>query len=236
MSLAAGACRNLRAEVGGIIVAAGSGQRMRGMDKLFASLLGVPLLARTVELFETCPLVDTIVVVLAQDRLKRGQALAKERGWKKVAALCPGGPRRQDSVRLGLKALPPCAWVVVHDGARPCLEIALIVRGLDVARETGAAAAAMPVKDTVKVADPTQLVKRTLDRGSLWAVQTPQVFRRDVLVRAHEEVREDVTDDASMAERLGIPVKLFMGSYANIKVTTPEDLAVAEALLRQKGL
>jgi 2-C-methyl-D-erythritol 4-phosphate cytidylyltransferase len=212
---------------------------MEGADKLFANLAGRPLLARVLARFQESPLVERIVLVLSAANLERGRALAEEEGIDKLTAACEGGPRRQDSVRLGLEALGPCEWVLVHDGARPLVTTELIERGLAAARETGAAVAAVPVADTVKLAAPDGTVERTLDRGRLWAAQTPQVFRYDLLLRAHREVTTDpstalragFTDDAAMLETLGLPVRLYEGSPANIKVTTPEDLRLAEALL-----
>jgi 2-C-methyl-D-erythritol 4-phosphate cytidylyltransferase len=124
--------------------------------------------------------------------------------------------------------------VVIHDGARPFLTLNLIRDGLEAAWSTGAAAVAVPVKDTVKLCGSDLMVKRTLNRQELWAVQTPQVFRFDIITKAHEQIKDDVTDDASMVEQLGYKVKLCMGSYGNIKITTPEDLALAELIARKK--
>ncbi|HLA19598.1 MAG TPA: 2-C-methyl-D-erythritol 4-phosphate cytidylyltransferase [Dehalococcoidia bacterium] len=213
------------------MVAAGGSIRMAGADKLFAPLGGVPLLVRALRAFQDSPLVDRIVLVLSAGNLERGRALADACGVDKLTAACEGGPRRQDSVRLGLEALGPCEWVLVHDGARPLVSAELIERGLAAARETGAAVPAVPLADTVKLAAADGTVERTLDRSHLWAAQTPQVFRYDLLLPTHREVTADVTDDAAMLEALGLPVKLFEGSAANIKVTTPEDLRLAEALL-----
>ena len=220
-----------RGAVGAIIVAAGGSTRMHGADKLFADLAGVPLLARTLRPFQDSPLVDRIVLVLSAANLERGRALADACGIDKLSAACEGGPRRQDSVRLGLQALGACEWVLVHDGARPLVSTKLIERGLAAARETGAAVPALPLADTVKLATADGTVERTLDRDRLWAAQTPQVFRYDLLLRAHREVSSEATDDAAMLEALRLPVKLFEGSPANVKVTTPEDLRLAEALL-----
>jgi len=170
------------------------------------------------------------VLVMASLNLKRGRDLVERYGFTKATALVKGGERRQDSVRLGLEALGGCDYVAVHDGARPLVTPELIARGLEAARETGAAAPAIPIADTVKEAGPNGIVLRTLDRSRLWAVQTPQVFRYDLLLRAHREITADVTDDAAMVEALGEPVRLFEGSRANIKVTTVEDLTLIEAL------
>ncbi len=219
-----------RASLGAIIVAAGSGSRMGGIDKLFTPVAGRPLLAHSVAAFHGCAVVERIVLVLAAGNLGNGRRLLSEQGFDK-AIVCAGGPRRQDSVRLGLEALGGCDYVAVHDGGRPLVTADLIQRGLEAARETGAAVPAVPLVDTVKEAGPDRLVVRTLDRSRLWAVQTPQVFRYDLLLRAHQEVTAAVTDDAAMLEALGIPVVLFEGSRRNIKVTTPEDLDIARAML-----
>lgn len=221
-----------REQVGAVIVAAGRSARMEGVDKLFAPLGGRPLLAHALAAFEAAEAVDRLVLVLSRENLERGRALAAQLRLAKLEAVVAGGERRQDSVREGLRALGPCRWVVVHDGARPLVEPSLIARGVEAARGTGAAVAAVPVADTIKEVDEGGLVRRTPDRARLWAVQTPQVFRRDLLERAHREIVLDVTDDAAMVELLGNPVAVYPGSHRNIKVTTPVDLAVAEALLR----
>lgn len=215
-----------------IVAAAGSSIRMGGTDKLFAPVAGRPLLAHVLTPFQDCPLVHHIVVVLSSANLQRGGDLVAQHGINKVSAVCQGGPRRQDSVRLGLEALEPSDWVLVHDGARLLIE-PLISDALAAARETGAAIPAVPIADTVKTAGADGTVADTVDRSRLWAAQTPQSFRYDLLRRAHSEVTADVTDDASMLEALGLPVKLYPGSPLNIKVTTPEDLNIAEALLRE---
>jgi len=207
---------------------------MGGVDKIFASLWGKPLLAHSVDVFQQCPAIDEVVIVLSQDKLEAGQRLVREYNWSKVIEVCPGGVRRQDSVREGLKRLSGCQWVVVHDGARPCLGVDLIERGLDLARDSGAAIAAIPVKDTVKVVSPDAFVEETPLRHSLWAVQTPQVFRFDIIDEAHRKAQGEVTDDATLVEQLGYRVKVYPGSDTNIKVTTPEDLALAEAILKSR--
>ena len=218
--------------VGVVIVAAGRSTRMGGVDKTFAPILGLPLVAHTIDRFEASPQVDQVVLVLAAESLDRGRKLVLERGYRKVAHVCAGGERRQDSVRNGLELLSPCDWVLVHDGARPCLDQAMLERGLNAATECGAAVAGVPVKDTIKLVSPDQMVQETPDRSLLWAAQTPQVFRFSMLLEAHRTCTADVTDDASLVESLGYPVKMFQGSFQNIKVTTAEDLVIAEAFLR----
>ncbi len=207
---------------------------MGGVDKIFAPLWGKPLLAHSVDVFQRCPAIDQVVIVLSQDKIEAGRRLVKEHNWSKVVEVCPGGVRRQDSVREGLKRLSGCQWVVIHDGARPCLGVDLIERGLEQAQDSGAAIAAIPVKDTIKVVSPDAFVEKTPLRHSLWEVQTPQVFRFDIIDEAHRKAQGEVTDDATLVEQLGYRVKVYSGSDTNIKVTTPEDLALAEAILKSR--
>ncbi|MFH1381736.1 MAG: 2-C-methyl-D-erythritol 4-phosphate cytidylyltransferase [Chloroflexota bacterium] len=223
---------NAGQKVGAVIVAAGSGQRMEGVDKIFALLHGKPALARAVDIFEKCPSIDQIVAVLSESNLEQGRQLAATQQWSNVT-VCLGGSRRQDSVAAGLNELQQCDWVVIHDGARPLVTNDLIEKGLEAASETGAAVAAVPVTDTIKVAGDDYFVQGTPPRQRLWAVQTPQVFRFDIIAQAYQRVKVDVTDDATLVERLGYKVKLYMGSYDNIKITTPSDLALAEILVRK---
>jgi len=222
-----------RGKVGAIVVAAGTSRRMGGVDKIFTRIAGKPLLAHSVEVFQRCPSIDQVVIVLSEDKLEEGQRLAEEHRWSKVVEVCPGGVRRQDSVREGLKRLSGCRWVVIHDGARPCLGVDLIERGLEEARQSGAAIAAIPVKDTIKVVSQS-FVEETPVRQSLWAVQTPQVFRFDIIKEAYGRAQGEVTDDATLVEQLGYKVKVYPGSDTNIKVTTPEELSFAETILRSR--
>ena len=219
-----------KTRVGAIVVAAGSSLRMNGQDKILISLGSKPVLAWSVVALQKSPLVDRIVLVNSQSNLKSVECLVSDNKWNKVARVCLGGKRRQDSVAAGLKALDDCEWVIIHDGARPFLTQDLIKRGLEAARETGAAIAAVPVTDTIKLAGSDQIVIETPPRANLWAVQTPQIFRLSIIKGAYEQVVEDVTDDAMLVEQAGNKVKLFQGSYANIKITTPQDLAIAEVL------
>ena len=225
-------------KVGVVIVAAGQSSRMSGVDKIFAPLLGIPLIAHAVEALEASPLVSEMVLVLSADNVDRGRCLSRARGWKKLQpqSVCAGGARRQDSVQLGLERLSSCSWVAVHDGARPCIEAGVIESGVRAAQATGAAVAAVPAKDTIKVVSEAGTVQSTPPRESLWLIQTPQVFLRGLLREAHLACRETVTDDASMVEWLGHEVRVFMGSYANLKVTTPEDLNMAEVILRRRAI
>ena len=219
-------------QLGAVIVAAGTSRRMGGINKLFAPLCGKPLLAWSVDVCQECELIKHIVVVLNDKDLTRGQRLKEETAWSKVS-LCAGGPRRQDSVLEGLRHIRNHDWVMIHDGARPFLTAHLIEDGLKVAKQTGAAAAAVPVNDTVKLVDSERLVKKTLERDRLWAAQTPQVFSFDMIMRAYEKLGAEVTDDAAVLEQQGYEVRLYMGDYENIKVTTPGDLALARVIARE---
>ena len=208
---------------------------MDGVDKIFAAVAGKPVLWHVLQIFQGCGVVDQAVVVLNEASVERGLRLVEEGGFSKVVAVCAGGQRRQDSVAEGLKRLDGCSWVVIHDGARPCLTVELVERGLEEARQIGAAIAAVPLKETVKVVDAEGGIESTPRRQSLWAAQTPQVFRFDLITEAYRMVNGEVTDDASLVEALGHKVKVYMGSYDNIKVTTPEDLALAETILRMRN-
>ncbi|MHB8577439.1 MAG: 2-C-methyl-D-erythritol 4-phosphate cytidylyltransferase [Dehalococcoidia bacterium] len=219
-------------QVGAVIVAAGRSSRMGGVDKLFAPLGGRPLLTYALAVFEACALIDRIVLVTAADRVESARAALEPFQLKKLEGICAGGERRQDSVRAGLEALGRVDTVVIHDAARPLVTAEIIERGLEVVRETGAAIAAVPAVDTFKEADSDGTVLRTIPRERLWAVQTPQVFDFELLLRAHLQSPGDVTDDAMLIEALGHTVKLFLGSPRNLKVTGPDDLLLAEALLR----
>jgi 2-C-methyl-D-erythritol 4-phosphate cytidylyltransferase len=222
-------------KVGAVIAAGGSSQRMGGIDKMLAPLGGEPVLARVLSVFQKCDSIDQIVVVLSESNLKQGQQLVTEGGWTKVSDVCLGGPRRQDSVVNGLSRLTDCQWVIIHDGARPLVTVDLIERALEVASQTGAAIAAVPVTDTIKLAGEDLIVQGTPPRRSLWAVQTPQVFRFDVIDEAYRQAKFEVTDDSTPVERLGHKVKIYPGAYDNIKITTPDDLALAEILWRKHG-
>ena len=216
--------------VGVAVVAAGQSTRMRGVDKQFATIAGRPLLARSLETFDCSPSVRSISVAASASKIETVQKMVGEYGFGKVVSVVEGGARRQDSVLNAVHDLGGVDIVLIHDGARPFVDQPTIKRAVAAASEWGAAIAAVPVKDTIKVADGNLAVVDTPSRDLLWAAQTPQAFRLDILLRAHSEISRDVTDDAAMVEAIGHPVKLFMGSYLNIKVTTPEDLLFAEAI------
>jgi 2-C-methyl-D-erythritol 4-phosphate cytidylyltransferase len=226
--------RNSQPTIAAIIVAAGEGRRMKGIDKIFAPVGGEPVILKATRPFQECDAITQIVVVVSGEKEKACQALVTGKEWSKVTDICLGGDRRQDSVAAGMKRLNEFDWVIIHDGARPLVNVDLIERGLEAAKETGAAAPAVPVTDTIKVAGDDMIVLETPPRKNLWAIQTPQVFRFDVIQIAHQTDLSNVTDDATLVERLGHKVKLYEGSYDNIKVTTPDDLALAEIILKRR--
>jgi len=214
---------------------------MQGRDKLWTPLAGRLTLARTIDVFEGSPIVDRIILVLNSERLSDAAALCTQEGWQKIAALVPGGQRRQDSVCAGLDALaavaPACQWVMIHDGARPLVTSTILEAGLQAARQHRAAIAAVPVKDTIKLVQHGN-VSSTIDRSQLWAIQTPQVFSFPLIHQAHHSsaAQSDVTDDAALLEQLGQAVSVFPGDYTNIKITTQEDLLLAEAFIQGNRL
>lgn len=218
--------------LGAIIVAAGTSQRMAGRNKMFVPLGGKPLLAWSVDTCEMCSFIPQIVLVLNDKDMRRGHMLKERRNWSKVV-ICSGGAQRQDSVREGLKQTGNCELVMIHDGARPFLTLDLISKGFEVATETGAAVAAVPVKDTIKIVSDDGLIEETPPRDRLWAAQTPQIFRLDIITRAYESLRVDVTDDGTAVEQTGCQVSFYMGDHGNMKVTTPEDLLLARVLAKK---
>jgi 2-C-methyl-D-erythritol 4-phosphate cytidylyltransferase len=221
--------------INAIIVASGRSERMAGEDKLWAPLVGPdgrarPALAYSIAAFEAAPSVERVAVVVQEAAVERTRALAHEHVFDKVAFVVPGGPRRRDSVRAGLEALNACDYVAVHDGARPLVTHELIEACIEAARPTGASVSALPVRDTVKESEGGVII-RTLDRSRLYLAQTPQVVRYDLLVRAHQETTHDATDDAALLEEIGVSIRLVEGASRNLKVTTPDDLALVRSLL-----
>ena len=219
---------------GAVIVAAGTASRMGGIDKVMASVGGEPMIVRTVRAFQNCDAIKQIIVVTRQDLIVPIADLCHQ--FDKVQAVMVGGSSRQESVEIGLGALSSdMKLVAVQDGARPLITWEVIDRTVRAAHTYGAAAPAIPVKDTVKVVQ-GGIVASTPDRNTLRAVQTPQVFDIDLLKGALKKVKEDgavVTDDCSAVELMGMSVKVVEGDERNIKVTTPMDLKIAELLLEE---
>lgn len=217
--------------LGVVVVAAGRSSRMGGTDKTFADVLGSPLIAHTLRRVAASDAVDRIVLVVAADAVPDGEAIVRELGIPKIAAVCAGGDRRQDSVFAGLMAMGDRRWVAIHDGARPCVTADMLERALVEVRRSGATIAAVPVKDTIKVVGSQQVISDTPERATLWAAQTPQAFDYRTLLDAHRAAAVEYTDDAAMVEAAGHRVTVFWGDYRNMKVTTPEDLDIISLFL-----
>ena len=220
----------------GIVVAAGRGERMGvKVDKAFLSLGSRPVLAHSLMAFEKCPDIDGVILVVRKERLDAARCLADMFGCAKTKRIVAGGAMRQISVQNGLEALPDDAQIVaVHDGARPMVTPELISETIRTAKRYGSGVAAMRINDTVKLVERGLKVTRTLDRTKLWAVQTPQTFKIELLREAFAAVTKQgatVTDEASAVELLERDVHLVESTVMNIKITTPEDLAVATTLL-----
>lgn len=224
-----------------VVPAAGQGKRMHaGINKTFLTLLGTPMLVRTMQKLSACSKVDEIIVAVGEDEVEGTRKLLEHVPNIKPFAIVAGGAERQDSVANGLRAVSFEADIVlVHDAARPMVSVETIEKVIDAAKETGAAIAAVPAKNTIKVVDEDGIVESTPERASLWEVQTPQGFKKDMLMEAYQNAYAEKflgTDDASLVERLGYPVKVVMSDYRNIKITTPEDLLTAEAFLGSDAL
>src|SRR6266513_3798795 len=221
-----------------IIVAGGSSQRM-GFDKLFAAIAGEPVIAHAIRAFERATSVSEIVVVAREQRNDEIRKIASGEGFKKIRAIVHGGERRQDSVRAGLNRIDRNAkYVAVHDAARPLITPAQIEGAFKQCRVHGAAALAQPVNDTLKRADADLLVVCSVDRRQLYAMQTPQIFERELIEDAYRAVYAEnilVTDEVSAIERLGYKVALVLDDDLNLKITYPRDLPVADFILRDRA-
>jgi 2-C-methyl-D-erythritol 4-phosphate cytidylyltransferase len=220
-----------KGETAAILLAAGSSRRMGEVDKLWADLGGVPVLAYSIVELATSPQVDRLVIVAPEAHHPDLIALVPS-GVE--VQLVEGGARRQDSVAAGVAAAPDAAWYLVHDGARPFVTKELVARVLEGAREAGAAVPGVHVADTIKRVDDAGRVEETLQRASLRAIQTPQAFAGELLRRAHAEVTSGVTDDAAMVEALGEPVLVVEGDARNLKLTTPVDLEQARGMVEER--
>lgn len=221
-----------------IIAAGGQGLRLKtALPKTLVLLKGKPILAYTLEAFEQSPLINSIVVVGHKGYLPDFRKLIKRYRFGKVKYVVAGGKTRRESVSYGLKILDKDTdFVAIHDGARPFVAKEMIARVITGARKYSAAIIAVPVKPTIKTVNNLGMtVGKTLDRKTLWEVQTPQVFKKEIILKAHGKVREiHASDDAYLVEKMGVKVKVVMGDYRNIKITTPDDLIFAEAILSDR--
>ena len=222
-----------------IIPSAGIGSRLKALTlKPLVMLDGKPIFIYCLETFESCSLIDSMIVVANSNGIEDFKVAIKESGLKKIKAVVSGGKERFDSVRNGLRQVDVDTDIVlIHDGARPFVSVDLVEKCIKTAEESSAAIAAVAVKSTIKLVDlKSMTVERTLDRTKLWDTQTPQVFKKDIIVKAYDNMlQKNPTDDATLVEQMGAKVKIVEGSYDNIKITTPEDLRLAELLLMAKG-
>lgn len=218
-----------------IIPAAGLGQRMgKGISKQYLEIGGKPILARTLEVFENSPDIDGIYLVVSKDCVGDIQKEWMPR-YSKIQKVVAGGKERQDSVKAGFEALPPCEVVCVHDAVRPFLTQEVLHRVVITAKEQGAAILGRPIHETVKRVNPQGLVQKTVNRHRLWSIQTPQCFRYEILMEAFKKADVDNfrgTDEAMLVEYCGFPVAVIEGDLRNIKITTPFDLKMAENFLK----
>lgn len=206
------------------------------VPKQFLELGGVPILVHSLRVLEAAPSIDEVILVVPEtERDFCSQKIVAPHGFKKVLKVLAGGPRRQDSVRIGLESIrTETDIVLVHDAVRPFLTADMVAQAVVQAAAHGAAIVAIPMRDTVKQVGADGLIEKTVDRGGLWLAQTPQAFRRALLLEAHRKADLDgvhATDDAQLVERLGHRVAIVQGSLENIKITRPEDLAIGEAIL-----
>ncbi|UCD84679.1 MAG: 2-C-methyl-D-erythritol 4-phosphate cytidylyltransferase [Deltaproteobacteria bacterium] len=222
-----------------LIPAAGQGIRLEGSQpKQFLLLGDKPLIAHTLTKFQLCPRIHEIVLVVPRDMEGYCQKeIVETHGFSKIKRIVPGGNRRQDSVRNALEAISStCDLIVIHDGVRPFVSGETIEQSIELAEKCGAVIAAVPARDSVKRVTPEELIiEASLDRGKIWLAQTPQAFSFPIIKDAYQRAAEDGftgTDDAALVERLGIEVKIVPGTTKNIKITTPDDLALAEFILR----
>ena len=223
-----------------LIVAAGEGRRIGyRISKPYLFLGKRPILAHTLAIFQKCRLITKIVIVVnGEDKKRCEREVIKKNNFDKVSRLVIGGARRSDSVYNGLKMISgDCDIVVIHDGVRPFVTETIIKRSIGGAKKYKACVVGMPVTETIKIKGENNFVEETLERKKLWNIQTPQSFAYEVLLPAYSKYakQREVTDDASLVEKMGYRVKLVEGSYENIKITTPEDLIFAEVILKGRN-
>ncbi len=229
-----------RADTAAIVPAAGKGKRFGGrVRKPYVLLDGWPVLVQTLRALDACSSIRWIVPVVEPGAASRVQRLLARAGIRKALPLCVGGASRTESVARGFAQVPKAArWVLVHDGARPCVTSTLIEQAIQAARRFGAVACGLPSAVTVKAADDRHTVRLTLDRERLWLMQTPQVFRRDWFAQALSQADHRLSefpDDAALFESAGYSVRLIPGDPLNLKVTTKDDLLLAEAILQRRS-
>ena len=228
-------------KIGVVIPAAGQGRRMNGQQKLFLDILGKPVITYTLRMFDQSPIIDFITVVTSAEYIDKIRELVKNENFEKITRIVEGGNQRQDSVWNGLQEIANDSpdIIVVHDGARPFVDNDIISRAVESADLSGAAIAAVPAKDTIKLADSNNIVTNTLERDHTWLIQTPQASWFDLMFDAFQKAMKEnyySTDESSLLERYGVKVKIVQGSYENIKITTLEDIDIAQSIAKRRFL
>lgn len=221
-----------------IILAAGMGNRMNlGYNKIFYNFKK-PLICYTIDVFEKSKVVDEIILVVAKNEENKFKEIINNNNYQKISKIFVGGETRQDSSRIGVENCD-AEIVLIHDGARPFIKQETITKSVEATKKFGASIFAVPCKDTVKLAQEDKIIDKTLNRTKIWMAQTPQTFFRDLILEAHTKAKAENfigTDEASLLEKIGKKVKLVMGSYDNIKVTTEEDLLLAKLIIKKHNL
>lgn len=222
-----------------LIPAAGAGKRMGGeRNKQYFEVGGRPILVHTLEVFDRCDAISEVYLIVPEDDCAFACEIIDGMRFSKSIKVIPGGKERQDSVRNGLNSIYKCDMVMIHDGVRPFVTEDIINMAIEETNKYGATTVAVPAKDTIKSVDGDGFVIETLERKKLWQIQTPQTFRYEIIKEAFDRAYADGfygTDDAALVERLGYKVKIVEGSYQNIKITTPEDMVIAEAISRSNA-
>lgn len=217
-----------------LIVAAGNSSRMNNENKQFVEIFGKPVVAYALEAFENSPSIDEIYVVARENDILLVSDIISNYGISKAVSIVPGGDSRQQSVKNGLDAVGECGYIAIHDGARPCILPEHIELAVSAASVCGAAALGIPVSDTLKFVGDDSVISGTLDRKGVWQIQTPQVFKSEIIKRAHENALENnlnATDDCALVECLGIKVCVVEGASSNIKITKHEDVYIARGII-----
>lgn len=227
--------------VSAVIVAGGRGTRMKSeINKQFIKIQNKEVLSYTVDVFENIAEIKEIIIVIEETAFDEFKTLEEKYGWKKIKAVVNGGDTRQASVYNGIKNISDeCDIITIHDGARPFIEEEIILNSIRTAEDIGACGVGVPVKDTLKICDENQNILSTPKREEVWQIQTPQTFKKDLIIKAYEKAENDnylSTDDTALIEYIKEPVKIIMGDYNNIKITTQEDILIAETIVSYKGL
>lgn len=227
-----------RAKCAAIIVAAGKSSRMMGIDKIFSEFCGIPLIIRTLRVFESLPEINEIILVVPEDKIEKASSLCRAFGIEKIKKVVSGGKTRTESSFNGIKAVSDnIDFVAIHDGARPLVTTKIILDALHIAIESAACTVAIPINATIKRIN-NGIITESVNRADIFEIQTPQIFRRELILVALDNALKknlEITDDSSAVEAIGLPVRISNGSLENFKITTQEDLRFAEVIIKGRG-